>query len=533
MAWVFVRLKVALLRSGFAASRGYLALYIVGSLLAFALGVLAAIGIAGFLGDGSGQTGEVLLLVALPLVWIAWIVSPLLGGGQGEQTVDPSRLELLPLSFGQQVRGLLITGLLGPAALGTFVGALGPVFAAGESWVVRVFLVVVAVIFVVLCVAWSRSVGAAFAGILDSRRGKELLVILTALIIAPMYFISEVLTSATETLAKETSAGWWNLLVVLPPGALGRAISASRDDEWLLAIGLAAWGVVGVALALLIWRWSLARRLSGGGGQRVGKARSGSVGESVLYPAYLKWLPRSVMGAVTAKEMRYYFSRSAISLQQLVLGAFFGVVIVGGQLFSDSSSPSEGLSTVTFLGSGVVFMVLFMSSTNVFGVDNAAVSTYLLTGVDMVRVLLGKFVALMLIAVPLGLVFQIGVVIYRKDYDSLWLSLLAVGVPWLIWLGLGSVLSVFLAAPVLSGKQRTGGLTALGVIGGLFGALAISVVVVLLAVLAGAAVGSEWVALAVAWLLGGVVAVIGLSIARRRLVAEPTKLLERLGGDRL
>lgn len=529
MAWVFVRLKVALLRSGFAASRGYLVLYLIGTAVALAGGIGVALLLANFLGDGTGQTGEVLLLVALPMVWIVWIIAPLMGGGQAEQTVDPSRLELLPLSFGQQVRGLLITGLLGPAALGTLIGALGPALAAGSSWPTRLVLIAVAVVFVVLCVAWSRSIGASFAGLLDSRRGKELLVVLSVLIIAPLYLITELVTSAAETLAKETTAGWWNLLIILPPGALGRAIAAARDEQWWLTLALLAWGVVGVALALLVWRWALQRRLIGGGGASGATASRRPVGESLLFPAYLRWLPRSAVGATTAKEMRYFFARSTLQLQQLVIGALVALLVVGSQLFSDSSSSD----LVVFLGAFVVFMILFQSSSNVFGIDNAAVSTYLLSGVDLAKVLLGKFLALLLIALPVGLVFQIAAVIIRRDYDSLWIGLAAVPVPWLIWLGLGSFVSVVLATPVTTGRRKTSGSTVLGVMGGLFGALAVAGAVIGVSIAIGSALGSEWVGVAAAWVLSALVGVVGLRLASGRLRRDPTRLLERLGGDRL
>lgn len=57
----------------------------------------------------------------------------MLNSSQGDQTLDPSRLELLPLTRGQQVRGLLIAGLVSPAALGTLIGALGPALGSAMS----------------------------------------------------------------------------------------------------------------------------------------------------------------------------------------------------------------------------------------------------------------------------------------------------------------------------------------------------------------------------------------------------------------
>lgn len=528
MAGVFLRLKLALLRSGFRSSKSYLALYLVGTILALGLGIGIGIGLAALLGGGAAK-GEVLLLVVFPLIWVIWVFAPLLNSGQGDETVDPSRFELLPLSFGQQVRGLLVVGLAGPAALGTLIGALGPAFSADTSFVARLLLVAVAVAFVVLCVSWSRALGAALSGVANSRRGKELTVVIAGFVGIGMYFISRALSSATTELVDIQSAGYWNALAILPPGALGRSIPAFREGQWLIGAGLLAWGVIGSAIALAIWRWALARRLKGGGSGGHAAAAVGPVGASVLYPRFVSWLPRSATGATTAKEMRYYLFRSTLQLQQLVLGTLIALLFAGQSLVGNS--PTTRITTL--IGAFVLFFVLFQSAPNVFGIDNAAVSGYLLTGVDMSKVLLGKFLALLLIGFPLGLVIQVAVTAYRGDWGSLPLGIAALPVPWLVWLGLGGVLSVWAAYPIKAGRSQNNGRALASVFGGLAVAVVVLTAVAFLAIGAASLVGSPWAGVGTGWVLGLIIGLVGLRVAGNNLRRHPTRLLNRLGGDTL
>jgi ABC-2 type transport system permease protein len=178
MARVFVRLKLRLLRNGFSSSPGTAVLYGLGTLLAVGGGILMAVVMASTVG-GADKAGTVLPLVVFAFIWLIWIVGPLLNSSQGDQSIDPSRLELLPLSHSVQVRGPLVAGLVGPAAVGTFIGALGAALATDLTVPARVGAVLCAVLLVLMCVAWSRALAAAFAGALNSRRGRDLTVALS------------------------------------------------------------------------------------------------------------------------------------------------------------------------------------------------------------------------------------------------------------------------------------------------------------------------------------------------------------------
>ncbi|MFM2438474.1 MAG: hypothetical protein RLZ55_1293 [Actinomycetota bacterium] len=527
MVGVFVRLKLRILRNGFRSSAGAVVLFVLGTLTALALGVLAGLGLAQLLGGGAAK-GEVLLLVAFPAVWVLWVIGPLLNTAAGDQTADPTLFALLPVSAATQVRGLLVAGLVGPAALGTLLGALGPALSGGTTLAARAALVLVAVVFVVLCVASSKAVAALMSGLANTRRGKEARVVIVGLVAASMYFLSNAATSAAVSLADKQSAGAWDVLAVLPPGALGRSVAAFREGQWLVGVGLLAWGAAGIAIALVVWRWAIERHvLSSGGGEVRGRGPVGDGAEFDLYPAYARWLPRTAVGASTAKELRYYLFRSTLQVQQLLLGTVFAILFAGRSLFS----PDPG-AMGQFVGAIVLFFVLFQSAPNVFGIDNAAVSGYLLSGVDMRRILQGKLLALLLIGVALGVVLQLAMAATHGTWSELPVGLAALPIPWLVWVGLGSVLSVGGAYPIKAGRNTVAGRVYLVLFGGMFGAAVVLALVAIASILTSKTVGNQWAGIGVGWVLGAAIGWLGLRFASARLMANPTSLLVALGGDK-
>ncbi|MGV1078274.1 MAG: hypothetical protein ACOYD1_00340 [Candidatus Nanopelagicales bacterium] len=522
MVRVFVRLKLTLLRASFSASTATAVVFIVGALVALLGGIFMGALLAVSLSPGQAG-GAVLPVVLFAGVWIMWVVGPLLNSAQGDQSIDPSRLELLPLSNATQVRGLLVSGFVGPGALGTIVGAAGAIFAMGFTPLARIGALVCALLFVTLCVAWSRTASAVFAGVLNSRRGRDLTIALSAFIGIGVYVISQQLNKEALALTSSGTTGDFRFLAILPPAALGLALTDLRDGDLLTAALLMAWGAIGIGISLWIWRWALARRLDGGGAAMSAKAKRGPVGDSVLYPVTVKWLPHTDLGATIAKEIRYYLFRSTLQLQQLVLGSVVAVLVAGQSLFSSAPSP-----LTDFLGAFVLFMVLWQSAPNVFGIDNSAVSVYILTGVRMGSVVMGKMLALLLIGLPIAIIVQIAAASVHGRWSTLPIGLAVPPIPWLVWLGLGSQLSVRAGYPLVPGVKPNSARAVTAVLGGLVGSALLVVIIVAAGVGANVLIGTPWAGVGVAWILGLAVGYFGWRNAAAKLGQDATPLLAEL-----
>ena len=174
MAGVLLQLKLAIQRRSFGhGGTAQRAAYVGGWLLAVVLG-LGAGAVVALLDASRDGLGDLALVSLLTLVFLGWVLVPVVMPGIGDQTVDPARLEQYPISAGQQVSGLLLGALVAPTALFTLLLAAGGTFATGEAVSARIFVLLAAVVFTVQCVAASRSVQALLSGMLQSRRGRDL-----------------------------------------------------------------------------------------------------------------------------------------------------------------------------------------------------------------------------------------------------------------------------------------------------------------------------------------------------------------------
>ncbi len=176
---VFVRLKLSLLRNGLRQSSGRKAAYIASAVFALLFAALQLIGLVVLRGNEHAVTVVVLLTA---LVGIGWAVMPLFFPS-GDETLDPSRLVMLPLRPRPLIRALLTASLVGIGPLFTFCLALGSVIAVARGAAAAAVGVLAVALTLLLCVALARAVAAANVRLLTSRKGRDLAV-LSGLVIA-------------------------------------------------------------------------------------------------------------------------------------------------------------------------------------------------------------------------------------------------------------------------------------------------------------------------------------------------------------
>jgi ABC-2 type transport system permease protein len=259
MARLLVQLKLRLLTNALRASTG--------AQTAFTLSVICAALVAGgvfYLLSilGGGIAAAYLTTVIFSVFAVVWLILPLVVFGL-DSTLDPATLALYPLRTRTIAAGLLAASATGPWPLATLIGLLG-VTAGLARGALGVLIALLAVLLQVLfCITLARFVTTGLTGMLRSRRGKDLAVLL----IIPIFAVYEGLIQTVPKLVSEgaltaSSFGGADLwLRWTPPGLAVHAIydaSTGHPGTALLRLALLA----GIIIVLgLLWIRSLAHSL--------------------------------------------------------------------------------------------------------------------------------------------------------------------------------------------------------------------------------------------------------------------------------
>lgn len=176
---VVVRLKLSLLRNGLKQSGGRRAAYVVSAVVVVLFGALQLLGLIALNGNAHALPVVALLVAVLAL---GWAVMPLFFPS-GDETLDPTRLVMLPLRPQPLVRALLAASLVGIGPLFTLCLLVGSVVAVAHGAAAYAVGVVAIVLALLVCVALARAVAAANIRLLTSRKGRDLAV-LSGLVVA-------------------------------------------------------------------------------------------------------------------------------------------------------------------------------------------------------------------------------------------------------------------------------------------------------------------------------------------------------------
>ncbi|MGW0391591.1 transporter [Streptomyces sp. NPDC003042] len=246
---LFVRLKLSLLRNGLKGSSKRKAVWLISLAFALVVGFFVTLGLSML--HGHARAGTVVVLLAAILA-LGWTFMPLFFPA-GDETLDPSRLVMLPLHPRPLVRALLASSLVGIGPMFTLCLAVGSVVAVARGAAGVVAAVLAAPLLLIGCVVLARAVATANVRLLSSRKGRDL-ALLSGLLIAVgaqvANFASQRLfeTGGLAQLEPVEAVVRW-----LPPAtAVGMVDSASRGAYGEAAAQLAL--TLG-ALAGLLWFW--------------------------------------------------------------------------------------------------------------------------------------------------------------------------------------------------------------------------------------------------------------------------------------
>jgi len=370
----FVKLKLRITANGLRGQTWRVALFVLGAVLAAgaALGGYLALSLPGLLHEQ--RAAEVVLPLAGAIIVLGWLFLPLVFFGVDE-SLDPARFALLPLGRRTLIGGLFAASLAGVPALATLAGTLGMVDSAarlgGPGAALAEFVGVCTGL--LLCTAISRSLTSAFATALRSRRARDLATVLLALLAAllgPLQLaaLAGAQSANWNSIARITDVVAWTPLGA--PYTLGLDVAAGR--AWAVPVKLA---LVLATIGLLLWWWSatLERAMLGAAGSSRPRERAASAREPVaqLVPT---WLPRTRFGALTAREMRYWWRetrRRASLITFGVVGIFLPVLIT---VSSGSTAGPTGM--LVFVGA-----LAAVSLANQFGLEGSAYAAHMVAGV--------------------------------------------------------------------------------------------------------------------------------------------------------
>ncbi|MEH0577812.1 transporter [Streptomyces sp. B21-108] len=303
-----VRLKLSLLRGGLRQSAGRRAAYVASAVVTLLFAALQLIALIALRGHDHAVSLVVLLGAVLGL---GWAVMPLFFPS-GDETLDPTRLVMLPLRPRPLVRALLAASLVGIGPLFTLLMLVGSVVAVAHgaaAWAVAVLAVVLGLL---VCVALARAVAAANIRLLSSRKGRDLAV-LSGLVIAVgaqvVNFGAQRLgTSGLGQLDPVADVLRW-----LPPASAVGAVDSVSEGAYGVAVAQIAVSAAALALLVGVWARTLTRLMTSPDGSTLQaaeptarKRRSAAGLTGLTGPAGpARLLPGGRTGPVMERSLRY------------------------------------------------------------------------------------------------------------------------------------------------------------------------------------------------------------------------------------
>ncbi|MEU7656326.1 ABC transporter permease [Micromonospora taraxaci] len=409
----FVRLKLRVMGNNFRGQGWRIALFIGGALLGlwFAVSGFFLFALPGLTGDGQyavlvGAAGGGLLVVG-------WLILPLVFFGVDE-TLDPARFALLPLSRRTLVTGLFAAALISVPVLAVLIATFGLVLTSWSlgGWSAGLVAVVGVVAGLLLCVAASRAVTSAFATMLRSRRVRDLAAVLLAVVAAllgPLQIFGLAAlreTDWTRLTGAATVIGW------TPLGAPWTAgIDVAQGRVWAAPVKLL---ITVVALGALLAWWSRSLESAMVGAASAGKAPPGGVaGGAVaqLFPRVTGWARRDRFGALVAREARYWWRdarRRANLITIAVVGIFVPVFVnvTGGDFAAMESggltaAANDSSPVVVTISMVLVGVLAAATLANQFGFDGSAYAANVVAGVPGRVELRARMTAFSLYVLPM------------------------------------------------------------------------------------------------------------------------------------
>ncbi|MFJ2176764.1 transporter [Streptomyces sp. NPDC087851] len=522
---VLVSLKLSLLRNGLRQSSGRTAAYVTTVVLVLLVTAAQVLGLVLLRDTAHVDTVVVLLTAVLAL---GWAVLPLFFPS-GDETLDPTRLVMLPLRPEPLVRALLVTSLVGIGPLFTLCLLTGSAAATAHGAGAVAVAVLAVPLALLVCVALARAVAAANIRLLTSRKGRDLAV-LSGLVIAVgvqiVNFAAQRLGDAGGLAALDpvTTVVRW-----LPPAAALGAVGSVSEGAYGRAVAQLL--LTGVALAALLYAWqrSLVKLMTAPDGSTLGAGQQGrreaTAGRGpgrVLAAAF----PEGRTATVMKRSLRYVW-RDPKTKAAWATSLAIGLIV---PLFN----ALQGTGTIYFacFAAGMLGIQMY----NQFGQDTSAfwmVALTISSTRDAYLELRARALALLVVTLPYSALVTVATAAVLGDWtalpEALGLSFALLGA----MLATGAVASARFpySIPQDSGYKNVApgqaGLAWISIFGGMLGAALLCAPVLALTIwLHTANLGDRtWLLLPVGTAYGALIALGGLRLAAPQTATRLPEIL--------
>jgi ABC-2 type transport system permease protein len=353
-------LKLTILRNSIfgAQSRSWWSVFAMTVTLCGSL--FTAVSIAMTPGHHSAASSAERLTLLLTSMFGLWVFGPLLVGGV-DDSLDPTRLALLPLKRSELRKGLVVGALLGPLPLGTIITLIGVVVGYQPGTALSLITVAAGVLGLIVNLTMSRalSVSLAFAG--RSRRGKDLSILLASLGAAAIFLGTQSLRFLSDSEQNRIlgSLRW------LPSGQVAQAVLEVQRGQILQPVIRLVALVAICALGFAIWLRGIDRLLVDPDSIRHATSTKSADVHSVI-PGFLRRWAHHPTVVLTSKELRY-LGRSPQRRSSLIISIVIGTVFALLQSMRFANSNPNAVY-------GAVVAALFgvHATNNVLGTDAAS-----------------------------------------------------------------------------------------------------------------------------------------------------------------
>jgi ABC-2 type transport system permease protein len=256
VARILVQLKLRLLLGALRASNATRVSFILSSTIALIVAIVTFASLAALRHNGAAVD---LTAVTYTLLAFGWVIFPLIAFGI-DSTLDPATLALYPLRTRPLFIGLLAASATGAWPLANLIGELGITVGLAHGALAVLIAVIAALLQVLFCITLARLVTTALAGLMRSRRGRDL----AALAVIPLFALYELFIQVVpravgnHELTAASFAGVDSWLRWLPPGLAAHAVQDASTGH----AGTAVLRLLLVAAIIVVLGWLWARALS-------------------------------------------------------------------------------------------------------------------------------------------------------------------------------------------------------------------------------------------------------------------------------